>query len=103
MRPFEIRWSLPALISYSWAGYMKRLGPLTIGGDYDAGPVVRQSKVPVLPGHSIELLKMRVQACEREFVVDTLAGIAKGEITLANIGWSRRGLVWCDDVTVPRS
>jgi len=55
-----------------------------VTGDYDAGPVVCQCRVPVLPGDSIDTLKTRVRARERQFVVETLAGIAKGEISL---GW----------------
>ena len=111
------------------AGYMKRLGPRTLGAfpgrilnthpallprfggqgmfgdrvfeavlgagepetgasvhvvdaEYDTGTVVRQERVPVLAGDTVEFLKARVQACEREAVVETLAAIARGELTL---------------------
>ena len=111
------------------AGYMKRLGPLTLaafparilnthpallpkfGGhgmfgnrvfeavlaagesesgvsvhlvdaEYDNGAVVRQERVAVLPGDTVESLKARVQTCEREAVVQTLAAIASGELVL---------------------
>ena len=50
--------------------------------EYDTGPIVRQCKVPVLPGDSVDDLKARVRAREKEFVVETLAGIAKGDIRL---------------------
>jgi phosphoribosylglycinamide formyltransferase-1 len=50
--------------------------------EYDTGPIVRQCRVPVLPGDSLNDLKDRVRAREKEFVVETLAGIAKGEIRL---------------------
>jgi phosphoribosylglycinamide formyltransferase-1 len=50
--------------------------------DYDTGPVVRQCKVPVLANDSVESLKARIQAREKEFVVETLAQIAQGDITL---------------------
>jgi phosphoribosylglycinamide formyltransferase-1 len=50
--------------------------------EYDTGPIVRQCKVPVLPGDSVEDLKARVRTCEKEFIVETLAGIASGEIRL---------------------
>ncbi|HLG59168.1 MAG TPA: phosphoribosylglycinamide formyltransferase [Vicinamibacterales bacterium] len=50
--------------------------------EYDTGPIVRQCKVPVLPGDSLDDLKARVRAREKEFVVETLAGIAKGDIRL---------------------
>ena len=49
---------------------------------YDTGAVVRQERVRVLPGDTVESLKARVQACEREAVVKTLAGIASGELLL---------------------
>jgi len=49
---------------------------------YDTGAVVRQERVPVLPGDTVESLKARVQACEREAVVQTLAAIATGESLL---------------------
>ena len=51
--------------------------------EYDTGPIVRQCKVPVLRDDSVDDLKARVQAREKEFVVETLAGIATGEIRLA--------------------
>jgi phosphoribosylglycinamide formyltransferase 1 len=57
-----------------------------VTGVYDAGPIVAQCRVPVLPGDSIDTLKTRVRAREREVVIETLAGIANGEIVLAPIG-----------------
>jgi phosphoribosylglycinamide formyltransferase-1 len=53
-----------------------------VDSDYDTGPVVRQSRVPVLSGDSIDDLKARVRARERELVVETLAAIARGQIRL---------------------
>ena len=50
--------------------------------EYDAGVVVRQERIPVLPGDTVESLKARVQACEREAVVNTLAAIASGELVI---------------------
>jgi phosphoribosylglycinamide formyltransferase-1 len=50
--------------------------------EYNTGPIVRQCRVPVLPGDSLNDLKDRMRAREKEFVVETLAGIAKGEIRL---------------------
>lgn len=49
---------------------------------YDTGAVVRQERVRLLPGDTVESLKARVQACEREAVVMTLASIASGELRL---------------------
>jgi phosphoribosylglycinamide formyltransferase 1 len=54
--------------------------------EYDTGAVVRQERVRVLPGDTVESLKARVQACEREAVVKTLAAIASGELVLGRAG-----------------
>jgi phosphoribosylglycinamide formyltransferase-1 len=53
-----------------------------VDADYDTGTVVRQCRVPVLPGDSLDDLKARVRARERQFVVETLGQIARGEIRL---------------------
>jgi phosphoribosylglycinamide formyltransferase-1 len=45
-------------------------------------PIVRQCKVPVLRDDSVDDLKARVWAREKEFVVEMLAGIAAGDIRL---------------------
>ena len=57
-----------------------------VDSEYDSGPVVRQCRVPVLPGDSPDNLKARVRARERNFIVETLAGIAEGRIVLAEAG-----------------
>ena len=57
-----------------------------VGPEYDTGPIVRQCKVPVLRDDSVDDLKARVRAREKEFVVETLAGIAAGDIHLAGAG-----------------
>jgi hypothetical protein len=51
--------------------------------EYDTGPIVRQCKVPVLRDDSVDDLKARVRAREKEFVVETLAAIATDEIRLS--------------------
>jgi phosphoribosylglycinamide formyltransferase 1 len=53
-----------------------------VDAEYDTGAVLRQDRIPVLPGDTVESLKARVQACEREAVVKTLAAIASGELIL---------------------
>jgi phosphoribosylglycinamide formyltransferase-1 len=53
-----------------------------VDAEYDTGAVVRQARVPVLAGDTVESLRARVQACERESVVKTLAAIATGELVL---------------------
>ena len=50
--------------------------------EYDTGPIVRQCRVPVLRDDSVDDLKARVRAREKEFVVETLVAIATGEIRL---------------------
>jgi len=58
--------------------------------EYDAGPVIARGEVPVLPGDTPESLAERVQARERELLVETLAAIASGAIRLPGGGsfWS---------------
>jgi len=53
-----------------------------VDAEYDTGAIVRQCRVPVFRGDSVEDLKARVQAREKEFVVETLGQIATGDIRL---------------------
>ena len=53
-----------------------------VDAEYDTGTVVFQARVRVFPEDTVEPLKARVQACEREAVVKTLAAIARGELVL---------------------
>ncbi len=53
-----------------------------VDAEYDTGTVVRQERIRVLSGDTVESLKARVQACEREAVVKTLAALASGELVL---------------------
>jgi phosphoribosylglycinamide formyltransferase-1 len=57
-----------------------------VDAEYDTGAVVCQERIPVLAGDTVESLKARVQACEREAVVKTLAAIASGELILGGAG-----------------
>ena len=57
-----------------------------VDAEYDTGAVVRQERIRVLPADTVESLKARVQACEREAVVRTLAAIASGELVLGRTG-----------------
>ena len=108
------------------AGYMKKLGPLTLGAyagrvinthpallprhggqgmygmhvhraviaagdrdsgvtvhqvedDYDTGPALAQRQVPVLPGDTPEILAQRVQASERQLLVEVLGALSRGD------------------------
>jgi len=53
-----------------------------VDAEYDTGAVVSQQRIRVFPGDTVESLKARVQACEREVIVKTLAAIASGELVL---------------------
>jgi phosphoribosylglycinamide formyltransferase-1 len=53
-----------------------------VDAEYDTGAIVRQCTVPVFRGDSLNDLKARVQAREKEFAVETLADIANGKIRL---------------------
>ena len=55
-----------------------------VDADYDTGPVLAQCRVPVQPGDSVTELAARVQAREREFVVETLARIAEGTLSVGS-------------------
>jgi phosphoribosylglycinamide formyltransferase 1 len=57
-----------------------------VDAEYDTGAVVRQERVQVLPEDTVESLKARVQACERDVVVNTLAAIARGELVVGSAG-----------------
>jgi phosphoribosylglycinamide formyltransferase-1 len=47
-----------------------------VTGEYDAGPVIAQIKVPVLPGDTADTLAERVQAEERALLTRTIHGLA---------------------------
>ena len=57
-----------------------------VDAEYDTGAVVRQERIPVFPGDSVESHKARVQACERELVVNTLAAMASSDPVLWTAG-----------------
>jgi phosphoribosylglycinamide formyltransferase 1 len=63
----------------------ERVSGVTVHGvdaDYDTGPIVAQCEVPVLAGDDADSLAARVQARERELVVETLARLVSGELAL---------------------
>ncbi|OUW16958.1 MAG: phosphoribosylglycinamide formyltransferase [Opitutales bacterium TMED158] len=53
-----------------------------IGDEYDEGPILQQTTVPVLTHDTPESLQQRVLAQEHRLYPDTLAKIASGEIEL---------------------
>jgi folate-dependent phosphoribosylglycinamide formyltransferase PurN len=48
--------------------------------NYDTGAVIAQARVPVEPGDSAQSLAARVQAAERELVIEVLAAAASGRL-----------------------
>ena len=56
-----------------------------VDAEYDTGPIVAQYTVPVLEGDTPDALAARVQARERELVVETLARIVSGELKLGSL------------------
>ena len=53
-----------------------------VDAEYDTGAIVRQCTVPVFEGDSLDDLKARVRAREKELVVETFEQIATGHIRL---------------------
>jgi phosphoribosylglycinamide formyltransferase 1 len=51
-----------------------------VDGNYDTGAVIAQVRVPVEPGDSAESLAARVQAAERELVIEVLEAAASGRL-----------------------
>jgi len=51
-----------------------------VNEQYDAGDIVAQTEVPVLPGDTPEILAARVLEREHAFLVEIVAKIAAGEI-----------------------
>lgn len=50
-----------------------------VTNDYDAGEIVAQVEVPVLPGDDINSLGERVRAAERELLVEVLAELSRAD------------------------
>jgi phosphoribosylglycinamide formyltransferase-1 len=53
-----------------------------VNSEYDAGPVIAQSKVPVLADDTPDSLAARVLIHEHQLLVETLIKIVDGEIDL---------------------
>ncbi|MGI6315611.1 MAG: phosphoribosylglycinamide formyltransferase [Christensenellales bacterium] len=50
---------------------------------YDAGEIIAQTKVPVLPGDTPETLAARVLEREHRFLVEVLSRVARGDIPIS--------------------
>ncbi|MGC4017544.1 MAG: phosphoribosylglycinamide formyltransferase [Luteolibacter sp.] len=53
-----------------------------VNGEYDDGRVIAQCEVAVMPDDTVETLAARVLLREHAFLVETLAKITRGELTL---------------------
>ena len=56
-----------------------------VDDEYDHGPTVAQTDVPVLEGDTVESLTERVQEREHKFWIETLQKLASGQINLNEI------------------
>ncbi len=56
-----------------------------VTAEYDTGPVLRQKRVPVLPGDTPETLQQRVLAVEHTLYSDVIADIIAGRITIEGL------------------
>ena len=54
--------------------------------EYDCGPIITQSPVPVLPGDTPEVLAQRVLAVEHTLYPIALDAVARGRVTLGADG-----------------
>ncbi len=53
--------------------------------EVDAGPIVAQEAVAVLPDDTVDALHERIKAVERRLYPDTLAAVAAGELSLPSV------------------
>jgi len=53
-----------------------------IDAQYDTGPIIAQSKLPIVKGDTVDTLAERVLNREHEFFVETLGRIASGDLKL---------------------
>lgn len=49
----------------------------------DAGPIILQKKIPIVPGESVESLKQKVQAAEQACLVEAIPLFFAGKLTKA--------------------
>lgn len=51
-----------------------------VGNDYDTGPIIAQTKVPVFPADGVDAIEARVKAAEQALLIDTLRDISQGKL-----------------------
>ena len=56
---------------------------IVVDAGVDSGPILAQERIPVLPGDTEHSLHERIKPVERRLLIDTVRGIATGEIDLA--------------------
>ena len=56
---------------------------IVVDAGVDSGPILAQERIPVLPGDTEHSLHDRIKPVERRLLIDTVRGIATGEIDLA--------------------
>ncbi|KRF33019.1 phosphoribosylglycinamide formyltransferase [Yonghaparkia sp. Soil809] len=56
---------------------------IVVDAGVDSGPILAQERVPVLPGDTEHSLHERIKPVERRLLINTVRGIATGEIDLA--------------------
>ena len=49
-----------------------------VGHEYDTGPILAQTQVPVRPGDDVDRIEQRVKAAEKSLLVDSLSKICAG-------------------------
>lgn len=58
---------------------------IVVDAGVDSGPILAQERIPVLPGDTEHSLHERIKPVERRLLIDTVRGVATGEIDLASL------------------
>ncbi|MGH3025780.1 MAG: phosphoribosylglycinamide formyltransferase, partial [Gaiellaceae bacterium] len=58
---------------------------IVVDDGVDAGPIIAQERIPVLPGDTEESLHERIKPVERRLLIQSIAGIATGRINLEEL------------------
>lgn len=61
-----------------------------VDAEYDHGPIIAQRRVPVKADDTVESLAARVEAAEKELMIETVRAIAAGEIDLERLARAGR-------------
>ena len=56
---------------------------IVVDAGVDSGPILAQERIPVLPGDTEHSLHERIKPVERRLLIETVRGIATGEIDLS--------------------